>query len=102
MNREVAIERAACRKLLSLGIRAVKFVAPSETGYPDRIVFIEGGKPLLIEFKSPGEALRPKQAYIARQLQLLGYMVTKCESVKGTLNALADATNKGHVKREYR
>lgn len=44
-------------------------------GYPDDIFFVPGGRPLLLEFKIPGEAPRPLQAYILKQLAQRGYDV---------------------------
>jgi hypothetical protein len=58
-----------------LGIKGSKLKVVGDTGYPDRIFWMPGGRPLLIEFKKPGEEPRPKQLKIHRQLRKLGYQV---------------------------
>ena len=79
---ESKIERDACRKIYQMfGITNVKFTPTKSTGYPDRILWVPGGKPLFIEFKRPGEDLKPKQKYIAKELRKLGYNVVACDSV---------------------
>jgi hypothetical protein len=42
-------------------------------GWPDRLMWMPGGRPFLIEFKRPGEALSPLQEKIHAQLKHLGY-----------------------------
>jgi hypothetical protein len=44
-------------------------------GWPDRCVWLPGGRPFLIEFKKPGEALSPLQEKTHAQLKSLGYDV---------------------------
>ena len=83
---ESKIERDACRKIYQMfGITSVKFTPTKSTGYPDRIFWVPGGKPLFIEFKRPGEDLRPKQKHIAKELRKLGYNVVACDSVFGAV-----------------
>jgi hypothetical protein len=48
--------------------------------WPDRLFFIPGGRPLLIEFKRPGKAPTPKQAARIKQLKELGYDVEVCDN----------------------
>lgn len=80
---ETQIEQQACRQiLLKHGIKSIKLTPTQATGYPDRLFFIPGGKPLLIEFKRPGEAPRPKQRHIIQWLKKLGYQVAVCDSVE--------------------
>lgn len=58
-----------------LGIVGSKLVTPGDTGYPDRIFWVPGGRPVLIEFKRLGEEPTPKQKYIHDQLKQLDYQV---------------------------
>lgn len=44
-------------------------------GWPDRLVFIPGGRPFLVEFKRPGETLSPLQEKCHAMLKTLGYDV---------------------------
>lgn len=46
-----------------------------ETGWPDRQFFIKGGRPLLIEFKRPGEQPTGKQILMHEMLRSIGYDV---------------------------
>ena len=73
---ESTIERRVCAWLKKEhGLMSSKLVTPGQTGYPDRIIWIPGGKPMLVEFKRPGEKPTKKQQYIISELQKLGYDV---------------------------
>lgn len=83
---EARIERIACQRIRNLlGIEGIKFEPHGSTGWPDRIFFVPGGRPLLIEFKRPGEPLSPKQALVVMNLRELGYDVHVCTSAKQAL-----------------
>ena len=58
-----------------LGIEGDKLSILGKAGYPDRIFWLPGGKPLMIEFKAPGEEPRPKQKQVHNYLRELGYRV---------------------------
>ena len=58
-----------------LGIEGKKLNIIGEDGYPDRIFWVPGGKPLMIEFKIPGKEPRPKQKQVHNYLRELGYRV---------------------------
>ena len=58
-----------------LGVISSKLVTPGHTGFPDQIFWLPGGKPLLIEFKAPGEEPRLNQLHIHEQLKQLGYQI---------------------------
>lgn len=76
---ESSIERAACRRIAAeLGVENLKLNVKGNTGWPDRIFFLPGGRPLLVEFKRPGERSRPKQMYIISQLIANGYDAEVC------------------------
>ena len=73
---EAYIEQKVCsRALTELGLMGTKLVTPGRRGSPDRIFWLPGGKPLLIEFKRPGEQPDPFQAHIHAHLKLLGYII---------------------------
>lgn len=42
-------------------------------GWPDRVYWLKGGRPLLVEYKRPGGRLSPLQIHYAGVLQGLGY-----------------------------
>jgi hypothetical protein len=90
---EITLERTVCRRMLEeYGVSNIKINTMSNTGYPDRLFFIPGGKPLLVEFKAPGEELKPKQAHIHRNLKRLGYNVqvhdNEAEAIKAIVKMM--------------
>lgn len=93
MNSEASIERRACARILAeLGIRNVKFnTMGGDTGYPDRIFWLPGGRPLLIEFKRPGGKLSEKQKFQINRLRAGGYLVEVCYSEDEAYQAVKTA-----------
>lgn len=74
--RETAIERAVVHKAAKeLGVFSTKMGTTGSTGWPDRIFFIPGGRPLMIEFKRPGGKMTEKQKWVHERLRWLGYDV---------------------------
>jgi intracellular sulfur oxidation DsrE/DsrF family protein len=88
---ESKVEQVACRAILKkFGVKSIKLTPMKSTGFPDRIFWLPGGKPLLIEFKSSVGFLSLKQEYIIGQLKALGYRVVVCRTVKEALMAVED------------
>jgi hypothetical protein len=79
---EAEIEDEVCKQALELGVTNAKLKSPSSRGYPDRIFFIPGGKPIFIEFKRPDGKLSRGQLIILRRLRHYGYRVEVCDNVK--------------------
>ena len=103
MNLESKIEEKTCALVWKhLGIKNSKFVTPGDTGYPDRIFWIPGGKPLLIEFKRPGQKVRQKQKYIHGQLKKLGYQVEVHEDAIRAFQAVIKAVDSTQLSKESR
>lgn len=92
---ESKIERDACGDALhKLRVPNMKMLhTGGETGWPDRIFFIEGGRPLLVEFKRPGEKddTSPRQEYIHSILRELGYDVQVHDNEDEALEAVRAA-----------
>jgi len=100
---ESKIERKACELVKQhLGIIGSKLVVPGDTGFPDRIFWIPGGKPLLIEFKRPGEEPKPKQLHNHQQLRKLGYRVEVHDNELRALQAVIDAVETTQLPKEGR
>lgn len=76
---------------MKLGVPSLALEPPagSETGWPDILLFIPGGKPFLLECKWPGYEPEPKQDYIHDILEGLGYDVAWTDSVEAGLEAIA-------------
>ena len=70
---ESKLEQAVRKYIKSLGGQAFKWVSPGETGVPDRICILPGGKVIFIELKRPGRknGLSERQKKIARVLEAL-------------------------------
>lgn len=100
---ESKIERDAVELVWRhLGIVGSKLVTPGDTGYPDRIFWLPAGKPLLIEFKKPGEEPEPKQEYIHDQLRKLGYIVEVHDNAVRAFQAVIQALESTRLPKESR
>jgi len=77
---ETDLERAVCTYADKHGILHIKLNLRGRRGFPDRLFFIPGGKPLMIEFKREGEEPRRLQSYIHSQLVGLGYRVETADN----------------------
>jgi VRR-NUC domain len=55
--------------------------------WPDRMILFPNGLLLLIEFKRPGEELRPGQAWLIDKIRTMGFYVAVCDSKEGALHA---------------
>ena len=104
MNPETKIEKDACDLIYKhLGVLSSKLKVLGQTGFPDRIFWLPDGKPLLIEFKCPGEEPEPKQRHIHAQLRALGYMVevhdNDLDALQAVINILVELTPHWHKKK---
>ena len=78
MKLESEIEASVVRWAVARGILTSKYTGSA--GYPDRIFWILGGAPVLIEFKRLGKYPGKLQAHIMDLLLENGYDVYLCES----------------------
>jgi len=75
-----------CKQIAeAAGGRVVKLIPAYETGVPDRLVILPGGRTHFVEFKRPGGggSLSPKQVLWRRRLHRLGCNVHVIDSVDG-------------------
>jgi hypothetical protein len=85
------MERRVRKKALNrYRVPSIKMEPPlgSETGWPDTLFFIPGGKPFLLEFKEVGYEPEPKQARIHDMLEGLGYDVAWTDNEEAALEAI--------------
>ncbi|MCI6750786.1 MAG: VRR-NUC domain-containing protein [Megasphaera elsdenii] len=71
---------------------ALKFVSPSFSGMPDRLVLLGDGKMGFVEVKAPGQKPRPLQLRRHAMLRRLGYQVfvlDAMEDIPAVLKAIA-------------
>lgn len=69
----------------------LKFISPSCSGIPDRIILLPKGRLAFAELKAPGKQLRPLQEYRKRQLEGLGfkvYCIDSPEQIGGILSEI--------------
>ena len=72
---ESSIERRFVSKMKALGILAIKLKLMGNRGLPDRMLLLPGGRVIFIEFKRPGEDLRPLQKHVHKKLLGLNHEV---------------------------
>jgi hypothetical protein len=75
----MASEKLLEKKTVSLvklaGGLAVKLVAVSFTGLPDRLILLPRGRVCFIEFKSTGKKLSSRQVIVKTYLESIGFTV---------------------------
>ena len=103
MKPETKIELQACDLIFgNLGVGSLKLNVKANTGYPDRIFWVPGGKPLIIEFKTPDGELSPKQKYHIERLKKDGYNVEVCDDAIDAFHAAIKAVEATRLSEEGR
>lgn len=77
---EKTIEQRLVAKARQAGGLAVKWTSPGFAGVPDRIVFLPGGKIILVELKAPGQKPTVLQDRVHGILRDLGVDVRVIDS----------------------
>jgi hypothetical protein len=100
-------EHKVCQWADAAKIEHLKLNVQGKRGFPDRIFFIPGGHPLLIEFKRAGEKTRALQDYRHAKLRAAGYRVVVADNIAVGIAALeaarlSDAVNKAPVRSRKR
>jgi hypothetical protein len=92
---EADVERYLVRKVKEeLKGKAYKWVSPGNTGVPDRIVFLPGGRIFLVELKALGRKQTPAQFARQAELIVLGATVYGCVDTKAKVDAfMAEVSN---------
>ena len=80
--KESYIENTCVNYARLFGVKSIKLSIQSNVGYPDRLFIVDGGKPMFVEFKSPGGKLSKKQEVIIDDLRQKGYNVSVCNSIE--------------------
>lgn len=81
--REQVIEAYLRDKVKSAGGLAYKFVSPGNSGVPDRIVIMPGGRIIFVELKAPGNKPTVLQLNQHGRLRALGCDVRVIDSKQG-------------------
>lgn len=80
---ESKIEKYLKRECERRGWVCRKWVSPGNSAVPDRIILLQGGFVAFAECKAPGKDLSPLQREEHKQLNKLGQMVRKVDSLGG-------------------
>ena len=103
VNPETKIELQACDLIYgNLGVESLKLNVKANTGYPDRVFWVPGGKPLFIEFKTPDGELSEKQKYHIDRLRKDGYNVEVCDNAIDAFHAAIKAVEATRLSEEGR
>jgi len=78
--RENIIEGYLRDRVKSVGGRAYKFTSPGNSGVPDRLVLLPGGRCIFVELKAPGKEPTPIQLLQHNKLRALGFTVLVIDS----------------------
>lgn len=83
--RETHVEKRLRIRVKEMGGLALKFVSPGFNGVPDRLVFLPGGRLILVELKAPGKKPSKLQVWVKAKLERLGFryfVIDNYESVE--------------------
>ncbi|MDP4146945.1 MAG: VRR-NUC domain-containing protein [Bacillota bacterium] len=78
--RENIIEEYLRNKVKAIGGKAYKFVSPGNSGVPDRLVLLPGGRSIFVELKAPNNTPTAKQLLQHKKLRALGFTVLVIDS----------------------
>ncbi|WP_370842193.1 VRR-NUC domain-containing protein [Megasphaera sp.] len=79
---EKQIEQKLVTEARQCGGMALKFVSPSYSGMPDRLILLPDGKMAFVEVKAPGKKPRPLQVKRHEMLRKLGFQVFVLDDVE--------------------
>lgn len=91
---EKEIEKALVRAVKKDGGKCLKFISPSFTGVPDRMVLLPKGKIAFVELKAPGKKPRALQKKRMNQLMELGFLcfvIDGIEQIGGVMDAICSS-----------
>ncbi len=88
---EAPIEKKFATFMKDYGVVTLKLELRYDAGWPDRLVLIEGGRPLFIEFKRPGDSPGPLQLERHLVLRRLGYDIEVHDTFEGAVQAVVSA-----------
>lgn len=90
---ECMIEQKLVTETRKRGGMALKFVSPSFSGMPDRLVLLPDGKIVFVEVKAPGQKPRPLQVSRHAKLRRMGFRVYVLDSVRNIVAMLDEITH---------
>ena len=94
---EKLIEKKLREAVRKLGGKALKFSSPYETGYPDRLILMPGGRTYWAEMKTTGKKATPKQLLRQKELREMGYIAEIIDSEETLKNFLTLIENENNM-----
>jgi hypothetical protein len=88
MASEKHLEKLLRETVERMGGLCLKLLPFLFTGLPDRLILLPGGRIYFAETKTTGEALRPRQKYVKKQLEKLGFKVYVIDTYVALQNCL--------------
>jgi hypothetical protein len=103
-QKENPTETWVCAQAEARGVLNIKMGHKTTAGWPDRLFFIPGGCPLLIEFKKPGGIAdtEPLQDHTHGLLRTLGYRVEVHDNRELALGSILKAVEAGRRAKKGR
>ena len=92
---EKQIEQKLVAEVRRRGGMALKFVSPSYSGMPDRLVLLPDGKVAFVEVKAPGKKPRSLQVKRHATLRKLGFQVFVLDAASDILVILKEVMEGG-------
>lgn len=87
--RESELEKRFVKMVKQAGGKAYKFLSPGNSGVPDRIVVLPGGKIGFVELKREGERTRKLQRFRTGELEAMGCFTAVVDSIESAEGAIA-------------
>lgn len=97
---EKALERYLCKRAKEQDGLALKFASATQTGWPDRVVLLPGGRSLWVEVKSRGKRPTALQWLRLQWLRRHGHTAYVCDSRAAIEAALEAALNASPAEAE--
>lgn len=80
---EKDLEAKFRKRVDEAGCKALKFISPGNSGVPDRLVLIPGGRVCFVELKQEGKKPRAIQERMMRELKKLGFDTYIIDNLQG-------------------
>ena len=84
--KESEIESILVSGIRKAGGRTYKWVSPGNSGVPDRIVFLPGGKVIFVELKTDSGKVSAQQKIQINRIQSLGRDVRVVRGIRGLID----------------
>ena len=84
--KESDIEKILTTEIRKIGGRTYKWVSPGNSGVPDRIVFLPGGRVYFVELKTDTGKVSAQQKIQINRIQSLGQDVRVVRGIRGLVD----------------